>query len=232
MHGPRPDILQLNSMHHIELHAIDPMRVRDISDLLLDTHGRLKVVPAAVLEATTAEERLLFGVRHGLYSLPTEELCSFLRQRIAGRTAIEIGAGHGVLAQALDIPATDNRQQEDDGLRAYYASIRQPTVPYGDNVEKLDAASAVEKYRPAVVISCWVTHEYDPANPDAGGSSSGVDEAAVIEACEEYIFIGNQHVHAQKPIWTLPHEKLTPSWVFSRAINGSKDFIAIWRRAS
>lgn len=91
------------------------------------------------------------------------------RSRIKGRIAIEIGAGHGVLAGALSIPATDNRQQEDPELRAYYAQIGQSTVPYGENVEKLDAAAAVAKYRPNIVVACWVTHRFDPKRPHAGG---------------------------------------------------------------
>jgi len=63
-----------------------------------------------------------------------------------------------------------------------------------------------------------------------GGGSSGVDEEAIIASCDEYIFVGNEHVHAPKPIWSLPHEKLTPPWLYSRAVNGSRDFIGIWRR--
>ncbi|WP_298435051.1 hypothetical protein [Ottowia sp.] len=214
----------------MELYGLDPAKVRDISETLMDERRRLQVVPACVLEGTTPKERMLFGVRHGLYSFPTVELCSFLRERIRGRRAIEIGSGHGVLAKALGIPATDNRQQEDAEVRAHYAAIRQPTVPYGDHVEKLDAAAAVENYRPAVVIACWITHCFDPSRPDAGGSATGVDEAAIVASCDEYIFIGNEHVHAHKPIWALPHEKLTPPWLYSRAINGSRDFIGIWRR--
>jgi hypothetical protein len=210
--------------------AIDLTKVNDISNDLLDGRGRLRIVAARTLERTTAEERLLFGVQQGLYGLPTQELCDFLRARIAGRTAIEIGAGHGALAEALSIPATDNRQQKEEDLKAYYQDIGQPTVRYGDNVEKLDALAAVAKYRPQVVIACWVTHRFEPDNPEAGGSVTGVDEAALIAECEEYIFIGNERVHAPKPIWRLPHEKTTPSWLFSRAVNGSKDFIAIWRQ--
>ncbi|WP_198086651.1 hypothetical protein [Variovorax sp. E3] len=209
--------------------AIDPTAVHDISSRLLDGHGRLRVTPACVLSRTTAQERLLFGVRQGIYSFPTDELCDFLRSRIEGRIAIEIGAGHGILAEALSIPATDNRQQEDPELKAYYAHIGQPTVPYGKNVEKLDAADAVAKYRPNVVIACWVTHRFDPERPHAGGSVTGVDEASLIESCDEYIFVGNEHVHAHKPIWEMPHEKLNPSWLYSRAINGSREFIATWR---
>lgn len=173
---------------------------------------------------------MLFGVRHGLYSFPTEELCSFLQERIAGRSAIEIGAGHGLLARTLSIPATDNRQQEDDKVKSYYEVIGHPTVPYGDNVEKLDARAAVERYRPNVVVACWVTHRFDASRPDAEGSVEGVDEATIISSCDEYIFVGNEQVHSRKPILALPHERFYPSWVYSRAINGSRDFIAIWRR--
>lgn len=215
---------------HTDTFAIDPTKVRDISSHLLDDQGRLRITPARVLQETTAEERLMFGVRQGIYSFPTDELCDFLRSRIEGRIAIEIGAGHGLLAEALTIPATDNRQQEDPELRAYYEQIGQPTVPYGENVEKLDAVAAVKKYRPNVVIACWVTHRFDPAQPHAGGSVTGVDEASLIESCDEYIFIGNEHVHAHKPIWKMPHEKLTPSWLYSRAVNGSPEFVATWRR--
>lgn len=213
-------------------YLLDPTGVRDLSGLLLDASKALRVVPAADLEATTPEERILFGVKHGLYSFPTEELCSYLTTRIEGRRAIEIGAGHGKLADALSIPATDNRQQEEAAIRQHYIRLGQPLVPYGANVEKLDAAAAVAKYNPQVVIACWVTHQFDPRRPEAEGSVTGVDEEAIIAACEEYIFIGNEKVHAGKSIWALPHEKLTPTWLYSRAANGTRDFIAVWRRES
>ncbi|PZP94151.1 MAG: hypothetical protein DI587_26315 [Variovorax paradoxus] len=211
--------------------AIDlELPVRDIAPSLLDEHGTLCVVPASVLSATTAQERLVLGLRHGLYSYPTEELVAFLRERIGGRRAIEIGAGNGVLAKALGIPATDNRQQEEAEFRAYYAARDQATVQYGDHVEKIDAAAAVKKHQPQVVVASWVTHRYDPRRPRAGGSVTGVDEEDIIQSCEEYIFVGNEQVHEHKSIWSLPHEKLTPPWLYSRAVNGSPNFIAFWRR--
>lgn len=219
-------------MHDSGAFVLDPQTTRDIAPLLLDARGLPRVCDAAELAPTTAQERMLFGVRHGIYSFPTAQLCAFLRARIGARRAIEIGAGHGALARALSIPATDNRQQEDPEVRAYYDSLGQPTIRYGDHVEKLDALEAVARHRPQVVVACWVTHRFDPAHPQRGGSTSGVDEAALIEGCEEYIFIGNEQVHAHKPIWDLPHEKLTPPWLYSRALNGTPDFIAIWRRAS
>jgi hypothetical protein len=151
--------------------------------------------------------------------------------RIAGRSAIEIGAGHGVLAQALGIPATDNRQQENEEVQACYRVLGQPTVPYGDHVEKIDAVAAIAKYRPRSSIECWVTHRLKTDRPEAGGSATGVDEAAVVAACEEYIVIGNERVHAHKPIWSLPCEKLTSPCLHSRAVNGSAHVVAMWRRA-
>lgn len=169
----------------MDMFAIDPGTTRDIAPVLLDEDGRLCVVPACVLEETTPPERLLFGVRRGLYSFPTEELCLFLKDRIGDRTALEIGSGHGTLARRLLIPATDNRQQGEPALRAHYDALGQAPVPYGIHVEKLDAACAVEKYRPSVVIACWVTHRFDPHDPDAGGNATGVDEAAIIAACDE-----------------------------------------------
>jgi hypothetical protein len=73
----------------------------------------------------------------------------------------------------------------------------------------------VAKYRPSVVIACWVTHRFDSSRPEDGGSATGVDEEALITACHEYIFIGNERVHASKPILKVPQEKLTPPWLYS-----------------
>lgn len=113
--------------------------VRDLAEDVFDENGRMKVMPAAYYEQTTIEERGLFGNRYGIYSFPTEELVDFLQKQIGDRKAIEIGAGHGVLAEALGIPATDNYQQEMPEYREFYDKIGQTIVPYGPNVEKIDA---------------------------------------------------------------------------------------------
>jgi hypothetical protein len=185
-------------------------------------------MPAAFYHQTSMLERAVFGTRHGLYGLPTEELVTWLKTVTGDRTAIEIGAGHGALAAAIGIPATDNRQQEEPAVVAYYAAIRQPAIQYGLDVEKLTAAEAVTKYRPQVVIASWVTHKYREDRHDAGGNMFGVVEEDIIDACETYIFIGNRKVHALKSIWTRPHRVIEPDWLFSRASNGSPDFIATW----
>ena len=45
----------------MDAYLADSTSIRDISPLLLDNHGRLRVVPASILAETTAQERLLFG---------------------------------------------------------------------------------------------------------------------------------------------------------------------------
>ena len=101
-------------------------------------------------------------------------------------------------------------------------------MSYGENVEKLDAAAAIAKYKPEVVIACSVTHRFHPSAAERGGSNTSADEAGVVAFCDECIFVGNQQVHAAKPIWELAHDRIAPDWPYSRAMNGIPDFIVMW----
>ncbi len=210
--------------------ALDPEKIRDISPLLLNADGRLAAVPTAVLSETTTPERALFGHKQGVYGFVTWELAAYLDALIGGRSAIEVGAGHGVLGQALGIPATDSRVQERPDVAAFYELTGQPVVSYGPNVETLDYRSAIEKYQPQVVVASWVTHLYDEKRHAAGGSVHGLDEPWILEHCEEYILIGNDTVHAGKSIWSKAHIKVRNPFVFSRSMHPDGDFIARWRR--
>lgn len=211
-----------------DVHLVDDREVRDLTPEAIGPDGRLRVLPAEFWAATTREERGVFGNRHGLYSFPTVELVDYLRQFIRGRRAIEIGAGHGVLAEALGIPATDNKHQLLPDHRKFYGLIGQTLVPYGPNVEKLDARRAVSKYRPEVVIGCWVTHRYDPKRHELGGNTVGVDEARVLRWVEDYVHVGNEKVHEHKPLLAVDHATIYAPFVFSRALNGAADVIQIW----
>lgn len=208
---------------------LDPNQTRDISPEVLDSNGRLRVLPAAYWASKSVEERALFGHNHGIYSFPTLELVEYLTELIDDRKAIEIGAGHGVLAEALGIPATDVKQQEMPEYRAYYEQLGQPIVSYGPNVEKLDGNDAVRKYKPQVVIACWVTHKYDPRRHSAGGNEIGVKEEKIVERCETYVLIGNEEIHKRKSIWKQPHTIEHPDWLYSRAHNGTPEFISVWQ---
>jgi hypothetical protein len=202
--------------------------VRDLRPETLDAEGRLRVLPAAFWAGTTRDERALFGSRTGLYSFPTEELVARLKEIINGRRTIEIGAGHGVLAEALGIPATDSFQQRMRHYAKLYAAQGLVTVPYGPAVTPMPADQAVRVYEPDVVIACWVTHKYDPAQPARKGNEVGVDELDILQHCAEYVFVGNEGVHADKPLWELQKHTIEfPAYVVSRAANGSRDFIAV-----
>lgn len=215
----------------IRAHTLDLRNTRDLSADAVDAHGRLKIMPAAFYANTTVAERGILATRHGLYCLPTHELIDRLREIIGDRSAIEIGSGNGVLAEALGIPATDNKMQDAPEIREYYEALGQPPVKYGSNVEQIDAHDAVRKYKPSVVVAAWVTHLYDERNPDAGGNMYGVDELDILRNCEQYVFVGNMRVHAMKPLWNRTPTLLeTPPWIYSRALNGSPDFIASWTR--
>lgn len=207
-----------------------PAGTIDISPLVLDERGRMKIMPTYFWARTTPAERRLFGWNNGVYLLPTTELVQDLKARIAGRTAIEIGSGNGVLAEALGITATDSRIQERPSYRAKVLREGGQPVRYGDNVLELDALRAVRKFKPEVVIACWVTHKYSRTRHSAGGNATGVIEEEVIAGCAEYIFVGNEYVHRNKSIWDLPHEIEYPSYVYSVAQNRSREFIATWRR--
>lgn len=216
------------SPSQLDIHILDPTDIRDIDVDVLDDSGCLKIMPAAYYASTTSQERGLVGLRHALYGLHTEECISWLLNRIAGRSTIEIGAGNGVLAQALGIHATDNHMQTKPRYKALYAGIKQPVISYGRNVEELDAVEAARRYQPDVIVACWVTHRYDPAQHARGGNEVGVNERELLKHCVEYLFIGNRDVHGLKPIWP-PDELIEPDWLYSRALNPSPNFIAVWK---
>ncbi len=208
---------------------LDPSKIRDLTPEVMDEHGRLRILPAAYWAGTTPTERMLLGYRYGLYGLPTTELIEHLTGVIAGQRAIEIGAGHGALAEALDIPATDNREQETPAFQLILQATGQKPVRYGPNVIEMHAGQAVRRFRPQVVIACWVTQLYrDGEVWNQDSKLDGVDEEDILRHCETYVLIGNELVHKGKRIWSRPHTIEYPPWLYSRAINGSRDFIATW----
>ncbi len=206
---------------------VDLSKVRDISPDILGDDGRMQVLPAAFWAETTVEERALFGHKNGIYSFPTVELVERLKKIIDGRSAIEIGAGHGVLADALGIPGTDNRQQEMPQYAAAYALAGQPRVKYGPNIVELHASKAVRHFKPEVVIGCWVTHKWSKHEPWREGNEIGVDEVDVMRQCKTYVLVGNEHTHRHSRIWAYNPAIEYPDWLYSRASNGKRDLIAV-----
>lgn len=161
---------------------------------LFDEDGVMVPKPTSWWEGVTVEQRALIGYRAGLYGFPTVELVDVLRDIINGREdqTIEVGAGNGGLCRALGIRGTDSYQQEDDLMtRVAMQQTGQPRISYGPHVEKIQATDAMRKFKPKVVVACWVTHKYDPRRPHMKGNMLGVDEHYILNRCDEYVFIGS-----------------------------------------
>lgn len=165
------------------------------------------------------------------YGLPTIETIDWLRQRIAGRSVIEIGAGAGDLCHHLGICGTDSKVQRNNALAIeFYERTHQPRIRYPGWVKEIDAVDAVRHYKPEVVVASWVTHWVDPSRPppNDAGCMFGVREDQILDLGCEYIMIGNLAVHQHKPILALPHEELILPFIRSRSARPELDRVFIW----
>lgn len=164
---------------------------------------------------------------HAIYVLPTEELINWMKENILGK-AIEIGAGNGSIARALNIPITDSRMQENPEIKFYYQATGQPVIKYPDDVEKLDAEEAIKKYSPDTVLGCFITHKFK--EEIGSGNMYGVEEENILKSVKKYINIGNLKTHGMKPILKLKHEELYFDWLITRSVNQNENRIFIWNK--
>jgi hypothetical protein len=197
---------------------------------LLDEKGQIKLLRAEDYDRLAADSVRLWCHRYARYNLPTTELILWLREKIANRKTIEIGAGAGDLAYHLGIPATDNRMQERPEIKFHYTMTGQPVIHYPDFVQNLDAVDAVTQHQPDVVVAAWVTQWIDPnlPPPPTGGNAWGVKEDKIVETGCTYILIGNQKVHGDKKIMALPHEEYALPFLRSRATYHQLNRVWIW----
>lgn len=199
--------------------------------LLLDEQGRLQVVPSSALSNVSQDDLSYWGNRRGIYGIPTTETIDWLRQRIGGREALEVGAGNGVFGRALGVRMTDSWIQARPDIILYYQMTGQVVVPYGADVERIEATQAVKKYKPKVVFGSWVTEVFK----DGQGFAEGLDEEAILKSVDEYIVIGNLFVHGTKRILKNPPSNFTVEalqfpWVYSRSFRPEGNAILSWRR--
>jgi hypothetical protein len=201
--------------------------------LWLDEHGRIKLMAASEFRKVPHEHLIIWCHRRARYGLPTLELIEWLRSQIAGRFAIEVGAGNGDLGFHLGITATDSRIQMSPETRAFYATLRQPPTRPRKEVQTLDANAAVRRLKPKVVIASWLTRKF-VRGVDIDGISQasihGADEEAIRAATETYIHIGNCDSHAAKTALSLPHEVFHFPWLVSRARCQENNVIYMWKR--
>lgn len=212
----------------VSLITVDQDELAILEGMALDENKRQQVRRAEFYSRFSLAARGSLCVRNGIYGLVTLELVEFIREHIAGRTAIEIGAGDGVLAQALGIPAIDNRMQEWPHVRAHYDELQQAPVRYGPNIKCMEGLEAVLHYRPQVVIGNWLTHLYRPKRHDAGGNMYAPDERAILKRVETFILIGNTCAHRGNSLLGKPHKHYAEPWMYSRAVRGT-NFVKVWK---
>jgi hypothetical protein len=196
--------------------VLEPCDVRYIDATLLDEHGLVRVLPAERISRVDSNDLRMWLHLRAVYTLPTVELVAWLKDRISGRRAIEIGAGNGSVGRALGIPTTDSRMQERPEIVDYYRFTGQVPITYPNDVERLDASDAIKKYDPQVVIGAWITHRYDVLEHWRGGTMFGVDEVAIVEAGRTYIHIGAVSSHSLKPILGRRNQEYQFPWLAGR----------------
>jgi hypothetical protein len=207
----------------------------DLIGLFLDKEtGDFKISNYDEISMVEKNDISLLGFSMGLYSFPTKELIDFLKEEIGTEERVlEIGAGSGIISKALNIRGTDSfAQQEDLNLLLTCLTLNQTPVQYGKNVEKMEAIDAIRRYKPKIVIASWVSHKMNLKNPYRGGYINGVKEEYILERVDKYIFIGNESVHKNKPIFKVkpPSRILKFPWLLSRSERKEENTIWIWEK--
>lgn len=187
--------------------------------------GKLQVMPSSFYKSFSDNEIKNFMHENGIYVLPTTELLDWLKENIFGK-AIEIGAGNGALSRALGVPITDSRMQENPEIQLAYKLSGQPVIRYNDDVEKLTAEEAIQKYNPDTVFGCFITHKWNGAN----GNYWGVDEIMLLKKVLQYIHVGNKDTHINSAILRFPHDEHYFDWLITRSANQSQNRIFVWKK--
>lgn len=192
----------------------------------LDDSGNPRVLPASDYMSEGLTALRVWCHKNAVYQVPTVELVDWLSKfGGAGRVAIEIGAGNGVISKAIAFRPTDSKIQNTPKVKEFYAMVGQPTINYPPYVEKFEARQVVEKYRPDVVLGCWVTQV---GNEEGISSMTGVDEEWLVQNVKTYIVIGNELIHGAKRIMNLSHETIRKPWIVSRSKFQELNRIWIW----
>lgn len=210
-----------------------PPPLLDALDVLLLENGQMRCFEAGMLRAFPHAALRVWAQKRGRYQFPSAELVAWLRDRIAGRKCVEIGAGYGDIGRNVGgVTLTDSYFQTDGAMRFYYENIaRQHAISPPPDVMRRDGVAAVMRYQPDVCLACWVTQAFQPGDEESktGSCVGGVDEMELLRHVGEYVFVGNAEVHKDKRIFALPHEEYAFPWIVSRAQDQSLNRIWVWK---
>lgn len=203
-----------------------PEDVKYLDAMLLDKNGRILLHPSEFYRAIPRIHLRTWCYNQARYSLPTIEMVEWIKSRINGRSAIEIGTGNGDLGFHLGIRETDSYCQQKLEVLLYYAMHAQKPTNPRQEVEKIDAIDAIKKYKPDVVVGSWITQKNRGNDPS--GNMYGPEEEIIISLAKTYIHVGNTQPHDSKRILAISHETIQPPWIISRARRPEDDIIWVW----
>lgn len=206
---------------HISADNVNPFRIVELAKEMISDGNIIHPVPYERIRDFTFDEINLFLMQTALYTFPTTELVEWLRSEIDdggefAPDAIEICCGSGWLGRELDIPITDSKLQEREDIKKIYREMGQPVIQYPDDVEKLDAVSAVKKYQPEFVIGSYVTNKWGNGTSRKVGNIYGVDNGWIAAHCHKYFMIGNENIHGRDIVMKRKHQKLDFDWLITR----------------
>lgn len=202
-----------------------------LDDLLFDESGRMRVLEAGMLRALPHHALQYWASERGRYQFPTLELVQWLRERVAGRPSIEIGAGYGDIGRNVGLTLTDSHFQTSEEMRRLYGVMHTKPITPPSDVMKREGLAAAMRYRPAVCLACWVTQRYQPGDEETqtGSCVGGVDFEALLPYVGELVFVGNAETHRSMRLRSLPHEEFDFPWIVSRAHDQSLNRIWVWK---
>lgn len=216
----------------VQARAIPDVDVTYLNRRLTDRNGRMRLWNAASLNEIDPHHLRIWANKNSRYVLPTAELIDWLKQKINGRKAIEIGAGMGDLGYHLGIHMTDSYMQQQPEIAAYYAAIGAATTKPPPDVEKLDAIEAIEKHQPEVVVGSYITQKFVEGDDVAriGSSVYGPDHFEIMTApsVKAFILIGNTVTHRGIRAVKVKHELFKFPWLKTRSEYQNENCIWVW----
>lgn len=194
-----------------------------------------KIEPSSMYRELPHIWQALWANHNGIYSIPTDELVTFVRGKIGARSSHEIGSANSVLARYLKgsgMHCSDPRSQETTLIKAL-VNLTASNPPFTPSwVSHKNAKQVVEDYKPDVILAQWVTPGGMKNSGDQSGRNSyGPDYKDMLTKIEELIFVGNKDVHQEVMFGELgePDEQIEGDWILSRAFIPDRNAIWIWK---
>lgn len=201
-----------------------------LDKLFFNQDGLLRPVPYAELKDIPHDHLSIFALNNALCQIITQELVDFIKGEIGSRSAIEIGSGSNCLYRGVGITGTDSYLQQTEEMKGYYSVLKHEVTKPATDEERMDALTAVENYKPQVVVGSFITQFGTEEQVQNGipASPFGVDELELLLRVDKYIHIGNYNTHARKFIFAKHHKSKWYPWLINRASDQSKNRIWIW----